>query len=106
MGLPAADKDASAQTLEAGRKIFEQRCATCHGGGGGGGEMGPPLPLRLWTLADMDPATLVHDGRPPKGMPRAILPELEIAGPLKFLPALQQGTLPLIPPILHRTLGR
>src|SRR5260221_2302751 len=106
MGLPAADKDASAQTLEAGRKIFEQRCATCHGGGGGGGEMGPPIAVRLSTLADMDLATLVQHGRPLKGMPGAILPELEMAGLLKFLRALQEETLPIIRPILQTTEGR
>src|SRR5260221_14125392 len=106
MGLPAADKDASAQTLEAGRKIFEQRRASCHGGGGGGGEMGPPIALRRSALADMDLASLVHDGRPLKGMPGAILPELEMAGLLKFLRALQEETLPIIRAILQTTEGR
>src|SRR6266850_806568 len=63
MGLPAADKNASAQTLEAGRKIFEQRCATCHGGGGDGGEMGPPIALRLPALSDHDLQLLTDDKR-------------------------------------------
>jgi mono/diheme cytochrome c family protein len=41
LGLSAAGSSASAQSFEAGRKIFEQRCATCHGGGGDGGGWGP-----------------------------------------------------------------
>ena len=106
MGLPSADSNASAQTLEAGRKIFEQRCATCHGGGGDGGEMGPPIALRLSTLADGDLAKLVHDGRPLKGMPGAILPELEMAGLLKFLRALQEEAPQVMRATLQTTEGR
>src|SRR5262249_13856735 len=57
---------ASAQSLEAGRKSFEQRCARCHGGEGEGGEMGPAIGLRLRALDETARATLIRQGRPLK----------------------------------------
>ena len=32
---------------DSGRKVFESRCARCHGADGNGGEMGPPIVTRL-----------------------------------------------------------
>jgi alcohol dehydrogenase (cytochrome c) len=95
----ATGSETAAQSLEGGRKTFEQSCARCHGADGQGGEMGPPIPLRLPALDDRDLATLIHDGRPLRGMPGNVLPETENAGLLKFLRTIQREA----PPILHTT---
>jgi alcohol dehydrogenase (cytochrome c) len=98
-GFLANGSDTAAQSLETGRKTFEQRCARCHGGDGEGGEMGPPILLRLSALDDRDLSKLIHDGRPLRGMPGNVLPEPETAGLLKFLRSIQREA----PPILHTT---
>ena len=41
-----------AQAPDPGRKIFESRCARCHGADGRGGEMGPSIVERLTTRDD------------------------------------------------------
>jgi hypothetical protein len=41
----------SAQTPDAGRRVFESQCARCHGPQGGGGELGPAI---TGTLAARD----------------------------------------------------
>ena len=89
-GFLAGGEGASAQSLEAGRKTFEQRCALCHGGDGEGGEKGPAIDVRLSALSDADLTTLIHDGRPLKGMPGRLVPEAEMTGLRKFLRALQR----------------
>jgi mono/diheme cytochrome c family protein len=88
--LLASGPEVAAQSLEAGRKSFEQRCALCHGAGGEGGERGPAIEVRLSALGDRDLMTLIHEGRPLKGMPGMAVPEPEMAGLLKFLRALQR----------------
>jgi alcohol dehydrogenase (cytochrome c) len=57
------------QDVEAGRKVFESRCARCHGADGNGGEMGPPIVLRIGTRDDGGLAELIHQGVPARGMP-------------------------------------
>ncbi len=91
--------DLRAQSLEGGRKTFEQRCARCHGADGEGGEMGPPIAVRLSSLNDEELTKLIHDGRPLKGMPGMLVPGAEITGLLRFLRALQREA----PPIVRRT---
>ncbi len=88
-----------AQSLEAGRKLFEQRCARCHGGSGEGGEMGPSISLRLPALDDSALKALVRDGRPQKGMPGSGLEPPEMAGLLKYLRTLAQE----VPPVVRTT---
>jgi alcohol dehydrogenase (cytochrome c) len=85
---------ASAQSLESGRKLFEARCAACHGADGEGGERGPAIGLRLAALGDADLRALVRDGRPQKGMPGSALAGPEMTGLLKFLRSLQQEPAP------------
>jgi alcohol dehydrogenase (cytochrome c) len=98
-GWLANGSEASAQSLEAGRKIFEQRCALCHGAGGEGGERGPAIEVRLSALGDPDLVKLIHEGRPLKGMPGTALPEPEMAGLVKYLRALQREA----PEVVRRT---
>ncbi len=102
----ASPADAVGQSLEAGRKTFEQRCARCHGADGEGGEMGPPIAVRLPTLGDRDLATLIHDGRLLRGMPGTVLPASEMAGLVKFLRALQHEPPPVVRTAVQTTDGR
>ena len=64
--LAATVSTAAAQTTEAGRKVFESRCARCHGGDGNGGEMGPPILERLPARDAPQLTTLIHEGIPLK----------------------------------------
>lgn len=54
-----------------GKRIFEGRCATCHGLDGLGGEHAPDIILRpaVKTLSDQFLVNLIHDGIPAGGMP-------------------------------------
>jgi alcohol dehydrogenase (cytochrome c) len=98
-GFLANGSLASAQSLEAGRRAFEQRCARCHGADGEGGDMGPRIVVRLSALDDRELAKLVHDGRPLKGMPGSALAEPEMAGLSKFLRTLEREA----PTVVRRT---
>jgi alcohol dehydrogenase (cytochrome c) len=94
---------ASAQTLEAGRKAFELRCARCHGASGEGGEMGPFILVRLAALDDPALASVIRDGRPLKGMPGSVLPAPEMNGLLKFLRTLQREAPPVVRTVVRTT---
>jgi len=73
-------------TAVLGRKVFETRCARCHGGDGKGGEMGPNIVERLAALgSDAQLTTLIHKGVPEAGMPPNAVEGLELAGLLRFL---------------------
>ena len=102
----ANGSEAAAQSLEAGRKTFEQRCARCHGADGDGGEMGPPIALRLSALSDEDLTKLIHEGRPLKGMPGMLVPQAEMAGLVKFLRTLQREAPPIVRMTVQTTDGR
>ena len=43
VAVAAFASDASAAEAKAGKRIYERRCASCHGPGGGGTDKGPPL---------------------------------------------------------------
>ena len=98
--LTANGSSTRAQSLEAGRKLFELRCARCHGASGDGGEMGPAISLRLSALDDPALAGLIRDGRPAKGMPGSSLEAPAIAGLLKYLRTLAQEA----PPVVRTTI--
>jgi alcohol dehydrogenase (cytochrome c) len=49
-GILASADGGAAQSVDAGRAAFEQRCARCHGADGNGGEMGPAIATRLPAL--------------------------------------------------------
>jgi cytochrome c oxidase cbb3-type subunit III len=54
-----------------GKRVFEQRCATCHGLDGLGGEHAPEIVRRteVRSLSDQGLLNLIHDGIPQRGMP-------------------------------------
>src|SRR5947209_20106260 len=87
LALPLALLPAFAQTADAGRRQFESRCATCHGGDGMGGELGPPIVVRLTRLSDDDVTKTVRNGIPANDMPASELALQEIGSILAFLPA-------------------
>src|SRR5690242_15958415 len=88
---------AAAQTPEAGRQIFAQRCAGCHGSDGNGGELGPGIATRVPTRTDQELTTVVRQGFPASGMPAfANLAEGDVAPLIQFLRTLKPraGTAP------------
>ena len=65
--LLAAVPDVHAQPQGgAGRRVFETRCAVCHGSDGHGGDTGPSIVYRLPLLkdADLDRRCCATGGRP------------------------------------------
>jgi alcohol dehydrogenase (cytochrome c) len=78
-----------AQTPDAGRSQFENRCAVCHGTDGRGGERGPAIVVRLASYTDGDLAKLIHDGLPNSGMPGNNLTEEETPVLVTFLRSLK-----------------
>ena len=78
------------QDVEAGRKVFESRCARCHGADGNGGEMGPPIVLRLSARDDEQLAAFIHEGSPSRGMPPNDVAGGELRDLLKFLRSIEK----------------
>ena len=78
------------QDVEAGRKVFESRCARCHGGDGNGGEMGPPITLRLTSRNDEQLAAFIHEGVPLRGMPPQDVAGAELTDLVRFLRTIQR----------------
>jgi mono/diheme cytochrome c family protein len=94
-----------AQEADPGRRAFESRCARCHGADANGGEMGPPIALRLPALDDQQLATLIHEGRPAKGMPPSVIPGTETAALVKFLRTVQRVERPVERRTVETTAG-
>lgn len=72
-----------------GRKLFETRCAGCHGSDGNGGEHGPGIVARLFTRNDEELAAVIRQGVPARGMPPFNLAELEMKQTTTFLRTLR-----------------
>lgn len=53
----------------AGRRLYENRCAACHGGDGNGGERAPGIVSRLSARNDAELSMLIREGLPGAGMP-------------------------------------
>jgi cytochrome c oxidase cbb3-type subunit III len=84
---------ADAARRDAGKKIFAEKCATCHGPEGGG-LIGPNLTDNYWihgkgTLVDI--ATVVSEGVLDKGMPpwKTMLKKDEIYSVVAFVKSLK-----------------
>jgi alcohol dehydrogenase (cytochrome c) len=108
LGLACMASILHAQTVDPGRKVFETRCARCHGGDGNGGEMGPALPERLVTRDAEQLAKLIHDGIPLKGMPPSDVGESDTADLIKFLRTIERRpeTVPIVRLKVQTTLGK
>jgi alcohol dehydrogenase (cytochrome c) len=97
---------APAQDVDPGRKVFETRCARCHGADGNGGEMGPPIVLKLGTRDDQALATFIREGLPPRGMPPSVVPDDEMGALIKFLRTIERRAEPLVRKTLRTTDAR
>lgn len=78
-----------AQDAAAGRKQFDSRCASCHGGDGNGGEHGPAIVRRIAARDNQQLAELIHNGFPSSGMPAFALPDREIGELIAYLRTLR-----------------
>ena len=90
LGLFPLAGQVAGQDVDAGRKVFESRCARCHGADGNGGEMGPPITFRLTARNDQQLAALIHEGLPARGMPPSAVVDPELTDLVKFLRSIQQ----------------
>src|SRR5687768_675263 len=99
---PAADLLAQ----ESGRKVFETRCAACHGADGNGGEIGPPIVLRLTPLDDRQLTKTIREGIPAKGMPPQDPGDTEMSALIKFLRGIQRHAPPIVRVTLQTTDGQ
>ncbi len=77
-----------AQSLDAGRRQFESRCARCHGGDATGGESGPGIVTQIASRSDAQLASFIREGSPAKGMPAFTLPDSEMKELVPFLRSL------------------
>ncbi len=71
-GIGQAPGSPGASTAEAGKALFQQNCAFCHGRDAMGGETGPDLTRSKLVLGDKTGAEIsevIHNGRIEKKMP-------------------------------------
>ena len=93
--IPEHAKFTPAQ-IEAGKGLFLQNCAFCHGKEAGGGESGPDLTRSKLVTGDKAGeaiSDLVHNGRPEKGMPKFNLAEPDVLSLVAFIHAQQDAAL-------------
>src|SRR5260221_8373507 len=90
---------AFAQTPDDGRRQFDSRCASCHGGDGAGGEHGPAVAFRLAPRTHEQLATVLRGGLPNLGMPAFNLADQEMKELLGLIgtprPRRRPGPVPL-----------
>jgi cytochrome c oxidase cbb3-type subunit 3 len=93
-GAAAQSKVASKELIESGKTLFQQQCGFCHGRDAGGGETGPSLVDSELVTRDKtgaEIASVIHNGRPEKGMPKFDLSETAMAGVVAFIYSQQAG---------------
>jgi alcohol dehydrogenase (cytochrome c) len=83
-----------AQDEGGGRRLFEARCATCHGADANGGEFGPSILARLPQHTDDDLTGLISNGLPARGMPGSALGRNELTQLVTYLRTLRAGPVP------------
>ena len=79
-----------ADIAEAGRALFHQNCAFCHGRDAMGGETGPDLTQSKLVLSDTTGekiAAIIHEGRPDNKMPGFNFSPQEIRSVIAFIHA-------------------
>ena len=77
------------QSLDAGRRQFESRCARCHGGDATGGEAGPGIVTQIANRSDTLTRSFYSRREPEtKGMPAFSLPDAEMKELVPFLRSL------------------
>ncbi|MEO5742083.1 MAG: PQQ-binding-like beta-propeller repeat protein [Vicinamibacterales bacterium] len=88
MGLMALASTAWAQDSP-GKKIFEDRCGTCHGADGNGGEHAPTITRTTPNLQDSALTTIIRDGLPARGMPAVSVSDEELPQLIAFIRTLK-----------------
>src|SRR5580704_2469458 len=88
--LTATISLAIAQTPAGGRRQYESRCVSCHGGDANGGEHGPAITSRIWSYDDADLAKFIRAGQPDAGMPAFHLADMEMRELVQFLRTLER----------------
>ena len=90
----------------AGRRVFETRCAVCHGNDGHGGDTGPSIVYRLPLLKDAELIALLQGGRPAKGMPPQPMPVADRTALIRYLRGIERREPPLTRATIQTTDGR
>jgi mono/diheme cytochrome c family protein len=100
--VPAADHDrvnpvaGQPQAIEAGRNLYRNNCAQCHGAEGEGRGRRPPLVSpRIASATDGDLSWILRNGEPFRGMPAwSRLPEGQRWQIVAYLRSLQPASAP------------
>jgi len=79
------------QPIDAGRRQFAARCASCHGTDGAGGEFGPSILdiRRSGPAANRSIRNIITEGVPESGMPPFSLPQEELDPLVAFVEGLR-----------------
>jgi len=72
-----------------GKRIFEDRCGTCHGADGNGGEHAPAIARALANLQDPQLTTLIREGLPARGMPAIEVSDTDLPPLIAFVRTLR-----------------
>ena len=88
-----------AQSPDAGRKLFENRCSGCHGADGNGGELGPPIARRAAARTDVELAKVVTEGIATRGMPPNKLADGDMKDLIRFLRTLRGRGFGMMQPV-------
>src|SRR5215471_9773031 len=80
---------AAPQNMGVGLALFDNRCASCHGGDGSGGAFGPAIVASLGTRNDVELASFVRSGAPGRGMPAFNLADSEMRDLIVYLRSLR-----------------
>src|SRR5919107_111604 len=89
-----------------GRRVFETRCAVCHGNDGHGGDTGPSIVYRLPLLREAEIVALLQGGRPARGMPPQPMPAVKRPSLIRYLRAIERREPPLTRATIQTTDGR
>src|SRR4029078_9658674 len=78
--------------VDAGRKVFSERCALCHGADGTGGTFATTTVPRLAALDETALESTIRNGVPARGMPAFALPPPEMTAVIAYLRTLRPAT--------------
>src|SRR5262245_10801786 len=74
---------------EAGRQLFTERCAVCHGANAAGGTFATSILPRIAALDDASLEDAIRNGVPARGMPAFALQRTEMAALVAYLRTLR-----------------
>src|SRR5262245_64572756 len=77
---------------EAGRQLFTERCAVCHGANATGGTFATSILPRIAALDDASLESAIRSGVPARGMPAFALGQTEMTAVVTYLRTLRAST--------------